>query len=115
VRAFIDAHQLRKPTLIGHSMGAKTAMTLALQQPELIANLIAVDNAPVDAALKSDFHGYVQGMKEVERAQPTKQTEADELLKPYAKVWKQRDQSGEWPTVRTLTQKNSLWAIVSLL
>jgi pimeloyl-ACP methyl ester carboxylesterase len=86
VRAFIDIHKLRNPTLIGHSMGAKTAMTLALQEPDLIANLIAVDNAPVDAELKSGFHSYVIGMKEVERVQPTKQAEADEVLKPYAKV-----------------------------
>ena len=67
-------------------MGAKTAMTLALQHPEYVENVIPVDNAPVDASLKSDFHSYVQGMKEVERLRPKKQSEADEILKPYAKV-----------------------------
>lgn len=80
-------------------MGAKTAMTLALQEPNLIANLIAVDNAPVDAALKSDFHNYVRGMKEVEKACPQKQAEADEILKPFAEVGDQAGWSA-WPTVR---------------
>jgi len=65
-------------------MGAKAAMTLALWQPHMVQNLIAVDNAPVDAALKSDFHSYVAGMREVARKGVTKQSEADEILKPYA-------------------------------
>jgi pimeloyl-ACP methyl ester carboxylesterase len=68
-------------------MGAKTAMVVALRSPEKVATLIAVDNAPVDAALKSDFGTYIKGMWDVERAKPKRQAEADELLKPYAKVF----------------------------
>jgi hypothetical protein len=67
-------------------MGAKTAMCVALSWPNKVANLIPVDNAPVDAALKSDFGTFVQGMREVANRQVTKQSEADEILKPYAKV-----------------------------
>jgi pimeloyl-ACP methyl ester carboxylesterase len=80
-------------------MGAKACMALALWKPDRIASLVAVDNAPVDAALKSDFHQYVQGMKEVERVGVKSQKEADAILQPYVKVgegW-----SGSWwPTVR---------------
>jgi pimeloyl-ACP methyl ester carboxylesterase len=68
-------------------MGAKTAMCVALRSPEKVATLIAVDNAPVDADLKSDFGTYIKGMKDVERAKPKRQSEADEMLKPYAKVF----------------------------
>jgi pimeloyl-ACP methyl ester carboxylesterase len=68
-------------------MGAKTAMCVALRSPDKVANLIPVDNAPVDAALKSDFGTYVQGMREVEKVKIKRQSEADELLKPYAKVF----------------------------
>jgi len=67
-------------------MGAKTAMCVALTWPDKVANLIPVDNAPVDAALRSDFGAYVQGMREVAKRQVTKQSEADEIMKPYAKV-----------------------------
>lgn len=67
-------------------MGAKTAMCVALQWPDKVANLIPVDNAPVDAALKSDFGSFVKGMREVSKAQVKKQSEADEILKPYAPV-----------------------------
>jgi pimeloyl-ACP methyl ester carboxylesterase len=68
---------------MGHSMGAKTAMTLALSEPRLVRDLISVDNAPVDAALKSDFATYVRGMREVAERGVGRQSEADEILKPY--------------------------------
>jgi len=86
VRFFLEAHQLQNSTLIGHSMGAKTAMCVALAWPAKVANLIPVDNAPIDAALKSDFASYVQGMQEVSRARVTKRSQADAILEPYAKV-----------------------------
>jgi pimeloyl-ACP methyl ester carboxylesterase len=58
-------------------------MTLALRSPELVHDIIAVDNAPVDAALESDFARYIQGMKKIEEAGVTRQAEADEILKDY--------------------------------
>ncbi|KAF6241582.1 hypothetical protein HO173_000293 [Letharia columbiana] len=80
---FIQQHDLRLPTLIGHSMGAKVAMTVALRSPQVVGGLIAVDNAPVDAILKSDFHKYVQGMRDIEQAQVSRQAEANDILKKY--------------------------------
>ena len=70
-------------TLIGHSMGAKTAMTVALRNKSSIANLIPIDNAPVDAVLASDFPKYIQGMRRIEEAQTRKQSEADAILQDY--------------------------------
>ncbi|KAK2072254.1 hypothetical protein P8C59_006621 [Phyllachora maydis] len=83
VASFIRHHQLTKPTLIGHSMGAKTAMTLALQEPDTVHDLVSVDNAPIDAVLGSDFGRYVQAMRKIEAAAVTKQAEADKILEPY--------------------------------
>ncbi|KAH8691140.1 putative proline iminopeptidase [Talaromyces proteolyticus] len=64
VAGFVRQHRLGKTVLIGHSMGAKTAMTLALRSPETIA-------------------GLIPGMKEIEAAGVTKQSEADEILAKY--------------------------------
>lgn len=61
-------------------------MTLALRSPKLLGALIPVDNAPVDATLKSDFHRYVQGMREIEQKGVKKQVEADAILKNYEEV-----------------------------
>ncbi|KAG6014263.1 hypothetical protein E4U43_006749 [Claviceps pusilla] len=80
VSAFIQDQQLSNVTLIGHSMGAKTAMTLALRSPELISKIIAVDNAPIDMALNDDFSKYVRAMKNIQDAKITRQAEADEIL-----------------------------------
>ncbi|TIC99144.1 Abhydrolase domain-containing protein C22H12.03 [Colletotrichum higginsianum] len=83
VAGFIDQHGLEQPTVIGHSMGAKTAMTLALKSPDLVQNIVAVDNAPVDAILESSFSKYIQGLKRIEAAGITRQAQADQILKEY--------------------------------
>lgn len=63
-------------------------MTVALDSPKLVSALVPVDNAPVNAPLKSDFGLYVRGMQHVEAANVTKQSEADEILKGYEEVSK---------------------------
>jgi len=58
-------------------------MTLALRTPEKVKDIVSVDNAPVDAALLSNFGKYIQGMKRIEEARVTRQIEADEILQEY--------------------------------
>jgi pimeloyl-ACP methyl ester carboxylesterase len=83
VEGFLQKRNIKDSTLIGHSMGAKTAMAVALRKNVPISSLISVDNAPVDAALHSAFAKYTQGMKRIEDAQLKKQSEADAILKEY--------------------------------
>ncbi|KAL4802758.1 Alpha/Beta hydrolase protein [Aspergillus unguis] len=83
VSEFIYEHDLSKCVLIGHSMGAKAAMTVALNAPELVSALIPVDNAPVNAPLRTDFGKYIRGMQQVESANITKQSDADNILQEY--------------------------------
>ena len=47
VRALIARQGLSRPTVVGHSMGGKTAMALALTSPASVGNLVVVDIAPV--------------------------------------------------------------------
>ena len=46
VREFIDRHDLGRVTLLGHSMGGKTAMQTAIDYPEVVDRLIVVDMTP---------------------------------------------------------------------
>ena len=61
-------------------------MTVALRSPDLVESLIAVDNAPVDAALSNDFAKYIVGMREIETRQVSRQIEADVILQRYEPV-----------------------------
>ena len=58
-------------------------MTLALRSPEIVHDIVSVDNAPIDAALLSNFGKYVQGMKKIEEVGVTRQAEADSILQDY--------------------------------
>ncbi|KAF8476947.1 prolyl oligopeptidase-like protein [Kalaharituber pfeilii] len=83
VEHFIQQHGLKDVTLLGHSMGAKTAMAVSLRRPDLVQNIIAVDNAPVEAMLSSSFGAYVQAMRKIEDSNVQKHSEADAILKEY--------------------------------
>jgi pimeloyl-ACP methyl ester carboxylesterase len=50
VLQLIDRPGLQRPTVIGHSMGGKVPMALALRRPRRMGRLIVVDIAPVSYA-----------------------------------------------------------------
>lgn len=58
-------------------------MAFALNYPSRTQNIVAVDNAPIDAPLLRSFGKYVQGMKKIEQVGVTRLSEADEILKDY--------------------------------
>lgn len=65
--------------VLGHSMGGKSAMVLALTRPELLCNLIVADIAPV-AYAHTQLH-LVQAMKELDIEGLKKRSEADASLR----------------------------------
>jgi pimeloyl-ACP methyl ester carboxylesterase len=50
VLQLMDRLSLEQPAVLGHSMGGKTAMALALRHPQRVGRLIVVDIAPVSYA-----------------------------------------------------------------
>jgi esterase len=73
----IAAHGGRADVL-GHSMGGKAAMVLALTRPERVARLIVADVAPV--AYSHSQIQYVEAMKSVDLAKITRRSDADAEL-----------------------------------
>lgn len=61
-------------------------MTVVLECPDIVQDIVSVDNAPIDAALLSSFGKYIQGMKRIEEANVTRQSEADKILQEYEEV-----------------------------
>ena len=64
VRHYIDSHGLGQVAVMGHSMGGKTAMVLALESPDLVERLIVVDIAPRTYA--DSLSSYAQAMRSVD-------------------------------------------------
>ena len=64
VRHYVERHKLKSVTLMGHSMGGKTAMALALAQPEALKRLIVVDIAP--RSYHDALSSYAQAMRSVD-------------------------------------------------
>jgi esterase len=63
VHGFIEERRLAPVAVLGHSMGGKTAMVLALEHGHLVDRLIAVDIAPV--VYGSDLEHYLKAMQDV--------------------------------------------------
>jgi pimeloyl-ACP methyl ester carboxylesterase len=69
--------------VVGHSMGGKVGMALALLKPALVERLCVVDVAPVPTGPMSSFATYVQGMRAVDLEHLTDRAAAEATLAPY--------------------------------
>lgn len=68
-------------TLVGHSLGGKVAMVMALRHPDLIARLAVVDIAPTDRTNAGDEFVHLLGsLKALDLDAVSKRADADELL-----------------------------------
>lgn len=75
VAALIERQGLEDSTLIGHSLGGKVAMRLALTRGELVARLIVVDVAPV--TYEHTFGPFVEATRDVDLSRVTRRADAD--------------------------------------
>jgi pimeloyl-ACP methyl ester carboxylesterase len=92
-RLAVELEGLDEPaTLVGHSMGGKVAMQLALRRPELLRALVVVDVAPVDYPESggrtdepdeeaSPFAGYIEAMRALDLDALQTRDDADEALR----------------------------------
>lgn len=75
-------HRLDRPfNLVGHSMGGKVAMSLALRHPDLIERLVVVDIAPTDSsATGSQFEHLLGSLRELDLDSLRSRSDADGAL-----------------------------------
>ena len=76
--AIIEKHCNNKALVLGHSMGGKTAMALALTRPELLAGVIVADIAPV--AYAHTHQPYIQAMRAMDLLGVERRSQADPML-----------------------------------
>ncbi|MBI4900045.1 MAG: alpha/beta fold hydrolase [Actinobacteria bacterium] len=73
----------RPVTLVGHSMGGKVAMLVALAHPELVARLAVVDISPTESTAE-EFVRYLDAMLAIDRSTITTRADADARLSSAA-------------------------------
>jgi esterase len=78
VVAFMDDHGLERATMIGHSMGGKVAMALALEHGGRVGALVVVDIAPV--AYGGGYGAFVEAMQGVDLTDVRRRSDVDARL-----------------------------------
>ncbi|GAA5822034.1 hypothetical protein JCM3770_002258 [Rhodotorula araucariae] len=81
VRVFIqDEQRFNDCIVVGHSMGGKVAMALALGGCEPLSKLVVVDIAPGVGKVSPEFQAYLDAMKEIDEAKVMSRKDADVIL-----------------------------------
>jgi len=76
-------------TLLGHSMGGKAVMALALDPqtpPDLLRNLIVEDISPIQGRMSPEFTSYAKAMMRIMEMKCKDRKEAEALLKEVEPV-----------------------------
>lgn len=71
----------RGSVLVGHSLGGKVVMRLALDRPDLVDRLVVVDMAPVRYERMGAFARYVAAMQAIDLTTLTDRVAADDQLR----------------------------------
>lgn len=79
VLGYLDSQKIERSTIIGHSMGGKAAMALALSEPARVDRLLVADIAPV--RYPPAFQPYLDAMRSLDLPNIARRNEADTHLK----------------------------------
>lgn len=84
VLAFMDDQHIEKAHILGHSMGGKVSMQLALMAPERVLRLVIADVAPVHYGGERGEHDDIfEGLCALDIAHINSRSEADKQLAAY--------------------------------
>ncbi|WP_298895965.1 alpha/beta fold hydrolase [uncultured Psychroserpens sp.] len=97
LKRYSDAHQLENMTLLGHSMGGKTAMLFASEYPELVSKLMVADISPRFYPVHHD--AILAGLSALDFNDIKSRGAADTFLSQYVSE----------PGVRMFLLKNLYW------
>ncbi|WP_224483944.1 alpha/beta fold hydrolase [Robertkochia aurantiaca] len=85
LKAYMDENSIEKASLIGHSMGGKTAMFFACQHPERTEKLLVADIAP--RAYEPHHQHIFKGLQSIDLNKISSRNEASSALEKHIKEW----------------------------
>lgn len=81
LKKYCDHHALESISLIGHSMGGKTAMLFSMNYPELLEKLVIVDIGP--KFYPTHHEQILAGLFAIEKETLTSRSDAETIMKNY--------------------------------
>lgn len=78
---YLDYHQLDKVDILGHSMGGKTAMLFAVENPDRVNKLVVADIGP--KYYPPHHQSILDALNEVDFDKISSRSEIDEILKKH--------------------------------
>ena len=100
----VITHLKIRPDIIGHSMGGKAAMVLALKNPNLVNRLLIADIAPVK--YEHDQSKFIEAMQKVDLSKVEKRSEAIAALSNFVE-----DKSLQSFFTQSLDLKTKSWKL----
>ncbi|XP_031572207.1 protein ABHD11-like [Actinia tenebrosa] len=76
----IQKLDIPKVIIIGHSMGGKVAMTMALSFPELVEKIIVVDSSPAPSISDEDIQRYLKTKMEMGQSKIRSKRDAEKMM-----------------------------------
>lgn len=81
IKSLVEAEGLKEIWVLGHSMGGKVAMELAIKYPGMLRKIMVLDIGPKSYPIR---HRYIiDGLKSIDLSSITKRSEADKQLSEY--------------------------------
>jgi len=65
IARYIEAHRLRRPAVVGHSMGGTLALMIAARHPRLVGRAMVVDMLPQPAELLGSSAENIRGLADL--------------------------------------------------
>ncbi len=81
IEDFLLSNTIADPIVIGHSMGGKAAMNLAVKSPDSISKLVVVDIVPKTYPVHHDH--ILDGLEAIDLNKLTSRAEADQILSKF--------------------------------
>ncbi|MXV37416.1 alpha/beta fold hydrolase [Flavobacteriaceae bacterium Ap0902] len=81
--AYLASYDIEKASFIGHSLGGKVVMDLALRKPELVHKLIVADMAP--KSYPPHHQDIIAGLKNVDFSKVKTRSDVEPFMQEYIK------------------------------